>query len=145
MMIREIPNNLPAVGSPSSGEQGFTLVELLVAVLILSVGLLSVAGLTVTVIKGDLRSKQITTSTALCQQKLEEYKIKPFSNFTTGTPTTEDFCQILDVDGSSATFSGYRRVVTIQNGPATNMRTVSVRVERKPDNARTSLVTILAK
>ncbi len=52
-------------------EDGFTLLELLVALAILSVGLLGTAVLTTGIIRGNFFSKNITSATAVAQTTIE--------------------------------------------------------------------------
>ena len=54
--------------------KGFTLIEIMVAVTLLSVGLLGMAGLTVGIMRGNSLSNQVTTATALAQAKMEDIK-----------------------------------------------------------------------
>ena len=54
------------------GSQGFTLLEVLIAIVILSVGLLGMASLTVGIINGNALSKNLSTATTLAQDKMEE-------------------------------------------------------------------------
>jgi prepilin-type N-terminal cleavage/methylation domain-containing protein len=123
---------------------GFTLIEVLIAMVLIAVGLMSVAGLANTTINGNFLSKKIMTATSLSQQKMEYYKGITFSNFTTGT-FTEDFGTIPDAGGSTTTYSSYKRVVTIVNGPANNMRTINVNIYRKPDTLTVNVATIMAR
>jgi len=60
--------------------KGFTLVEFLVALSILGFGILSLAGLQVTAIKGNLGSKNLTTANVLAERKMEEFKNTSFAN-----------------------------------------------------------------
>ena len=54
--------------------KGFTLIEFMVALLILVVGVLSMGSLQVTAIKGNLASKNLTTANILAERKMEEFK-----------------------------------------------------------------------
>ncbi len=56
---------------PKKSQTGFTLVELLVAVVILAVGLLGLAQLQVTAIKTNSQSATKTAATSLAQQAIE--------------------------------------------------------------------------
>ena len=55
----------------SASQKGFTLLEVLIALVILSVGLLGLASLTASVIRTNSFSDDFTTATALAQDKLE--------------------------------------------------------------------------
>lgn len=63
---------------------GFTLVELLVALVILSIGLLALAGLQVVVVKGNAGSKNLTSAVILAEAKIEELKSNGFGSLTNG-------------------------------------------------------------
>ncbi|MDZ4133171.1 MAG: type IV pilus modification protein PilV [Dethiobacteria bacterium] len=65
-----------------SDNKGFTLIELLIAMLILSVGLLAVAGLQVTAIQGNASAKWVTAATTLAEEKMEELKSSGFSGLS---------------------------------------------------------------
>ncbi len=65
----------------SKNTKGFTLIEFMVALLILVVGVLSLGGLQVTAIKGNLASKNLTTANILAERRVEEFK-------TTATSST---------------------------------------------------------
>lgn len=57
---------------PNKSQAGFTLVELLVAVVILAIGLLGLAQLQVTAIKTNAQSATSTAATAIAQRVVEE-------------------------------------------------------------------------
>ena len=127
--------------------KGFTLVEIMIAMLLFSVALLGIASLATVVINGNNISKQVTTSTTLAQQKLEDYLSKGYGygNYTTGT-ITENYGTIPDSDGNTALYTGYKRVTVVQNGPAVNTRKLMVTVYRKNNNNSSAVIsTIVAK
>ena len=70
------------------GSQGFTLMEVLIAIVILSVGLLGMASLTVGIIKGNAFSKNASTATTLAQDKMEEISEKDYSDVAPETKAT---------------------------------------------------------
>lgn len=57
---------------PKASEAGFSLVELLIAVLIMAVGLLGLAELQITAMKTNTKSEGILSSTALAQMIVED-------------------------------------------------------------------------
>ena len=52
------------------GKRGFTLIEVLIAMTILSIGILGVAGLAGTVIRSSGYSQALTQATNIAQEKL---------------------------------------------------------------------------
>lgn len=54
--------------------QGFTLLEVLIAMFILTVAILALVSVTVTVIKGNASNKMVTTATTLAKDQLETIK-----------------------------------------------------------------------
>jgi prepilin-type N-terminal cleavage/methylation domain-containing protein len=68
-MMKESINKISDVASKSP--PGFTLLELLVTMLILTIGLLGTAGLTTAIIRGNSFNKNITSATAVAQTQLE--------------------------------------------------------------------------
>jgi len=61
-------------------ENGFTLIEVMVAMFILLVGILAHAAFTITVIRENSNSGNYSSASALAQDKLEELTNLPFTN-----------------------------------------------------------------
>ncbi len=61
-------------------EKGFTLLELIIAISILTVGLLAVGSMQTAAIVGNSRAYQITESTNAAQAQLEELVRKPWGS-----------------------------------------------------------------
>lgn len=123
-----------------NSQRGFTLLEVLVAILILTIGLLGTAGLTTGVIKGNHYSKNVTSATAAAQTKMEAIKSGGYSNAT----TTNFPSDTVSMGGMSFT----RTIAITNSSPATNMKTVSVTVSWTEANATSrsvNLQTILAE
>jgi len=59
-------------------EAGFTLIEVLIAIVILSVGLLSLAQMMALATRSNALSGRMTSSTALAREQLERLKAVPF-------------------------------------------------------------------
>ena len=77
-------------------QSGFTLLEVMMALLILSVALLGLASLSSTVIQNNSYSNNYTTATLLAQDKLEELLNRAFTHVdledaNTANNTTADF------------------------------------------------------
>ena len=65
--------------------RGFTLVEVLVAILILSIGLLAMVGMIGVAIQASAFSSKMSLATRSAQEKLEEIKSTPYANVTAGS------------------------------------------------------------
>ena len=131
----------------SRNEKGFTLLEILVALSILSIGLLGMAGLTTSIIHGNTLSRKVTTATTLGQDRMEHFRRLGYSTTPAcGTPPIiEDYNEITN-------YPFYKRVssfkaVPINAGcdPADNMKTVTITVSWDSDAQSVTLQTILAQ
>jgi len=122
--------------------RGFTLIEVLVTALVLTIGLLGTLGLATGIIRGNFFSKNITSATAIAQGQLEAVQNRGYVNATTTNfPTAAATVSMGGVD--------FSRTTTItDDSPSTNMKTISVTVTWTETNnaARSvSLQTILAQ
>ncbi|HLA26617.1 MAG TPA: prepilin-type N-terminal cleavage/methylation domain-containing protein [Syntrophales bacterium] len=100
--------------------KGFTLVEILAAMGILTIALLGLVSVTVMVIKGNSFSKTMTTATTLAKYKLEQLKNTSYGSLAGGTDTVESI---------------YTRTWTVtNNSPASGMTTVVVTVQWSWEN-----------
>jgi type IV pilus assembly protein PilV len=105
----------------SRATDGFTLIEILIATVIITVAFLGVASLTIGIMRGNSFSKRLTTATTLAYDRLEEIKRLGYSNVGTAVGT-ENY-------GTITNFSGYKRVTSVDNNlPDANMRTINVTV-----------------
>jgi type IV pilus assembly protein PilV len=117
-------------------KSGFTLIEVLVAMTLLSIGLLGVASLTMGVIKGNSYSKNVTTATIVAQQQIEQAQRIGYTSANTlaGNAT-------VSMGGTSFT----RATTVTDSSPAANMKAVSVVVSWNPGNNSVSLNTIISQ
>jgi len=105
----------------AQNQRGFTLIEIMVAITLLSIGLLGMAGLTVGIMRGNALSSQVTTSTALAQDKMEDIKRVGYSGVAEGR-STEDYN---DISG----YPLYQRVTEVDvESPDPGMKTVTITV-----------------
>lgn len=120
------------------GGQGFTLLEVLISIVILSVGLLGMAALAVGIINANRFNSEMTTATTLAQDKMEDIQRVGYANVAAETKAT-----------IPSPFSDYKREVTVtDDSPATDMKTVSVKIYwggASKEDHNVELETILAK
>lgn len=95
--------------------KGFTLVEIMVAMAILMIALLSLVSVTVMVIKGNSFSKTMTTAMTLARDSLEQLKNTGYNSLAGGTDTVGSI---------------YTRTWTVtRDSPAVDMTTIEVVVQ----------------
>lgn len=110
-------------------EQGFTMVEIMVAIAIILVGLLGIAQMQIMTMTTNSLANERTTAINLAQDQIELLRATPFANI--GLPPFGDTSGI------------YTRSWTVQNNtPAANMATVTVTVGWK--NKQVQLQSIIA-
>lgn len=91
----------PSLSLKEQGEAGFTLVEALIAVATLTVGLLALASMQVSAIRGTSISDKTTTALALAQGKMEDLLLKDYqdSDLRDSNPfNNSDLSSITSVD-----------------------------------------------
>jgi type IV pilus assembly protein PilV len=103
----------------SKPEPGFTLSEVLIAIVVLSVGLLGLSAMMIVATNSLAFSKKLTTATTLAQGKLEEIKYASYTSVIPANHPLEDYKTIPGYDQ-------FRREVTISAGPVPDTKTVIV-------------------
>jgi prepilin-type N-terminal cleavage/methylation domain-containing protein len=68
--------------SLTRSQRGFSLIEVLVAMAILSFSLLAVAGMQLTAINANVAAQRLDQATTLVQDKIEELMARPFTHAT---------------------------------------------------------------
>jgi type IV pilus assembly protein PilV len=104
--------------SQVSIEDGFTLIEIMITLVILSIGLTALAGLQVSAIKGNTFSKRMTAAVSIANQKLEQIKDTDYANILSESST--------QITQSNMLFT--RQVTVTNNSPLANTKTVNVTV-----------------
>jgi type IV pilus assembly protein PilV len=110
--------------SPRRSEQGFSLVEVLVSVMILSIGLMAVASMQINAGRSDIRSMGMTEGGALAHGKMEELIGRPYEH-----PDLVDD-DLIAVPRQPEIREEYSLVWSVaDNTPIPNVKTVTVIVE----------------
>jgi type IV pilus assembly protein PilV len=105
------------------GEKGFTLLEVIVAISILTFGLLAVASMQMTAIRGNYNASNITEATTVAQDRLENLMGLLYSD-----PLLDPDNYLSDPNPPSP--SGYTiTYVVSDNNPITNTRLIAVTVQ----------------
>jgi len=109
-----------ATMSSSTQSKGFTLLEVLITLVILSVALLALAGLMTTTVRNNAYGGTLTEATTMAQDKLEEFKATPWARLL---PTTPD--PGTDQRKSSTGINFARTWTIVENG---NVKTITLTV-----------------
>jgi Tfp pilus assembly protein PilV len=126
-------------------QEGFTLIEVFIAIFLLTVSLLGTAALTTGVIRGNKASRNITTATALAESCLQENRRVGYSSAGAVPAGGSNSC----VSGTATVSSdgvAFTRTLTIDSSVA-NIKTLTIAVswsEGAVGTKSVSLVTILA-
>jgi len=122
-------------------QEGFTLLEVFNAIVILTVSMLGTAALTTGVIRSNLASRNMTTATAIAQSCFEENRRVGYTN--AGAGSSSCLAGNANVTQGGVTFA---RTLTIDTS-VTNIKTLTVSVswsEGAVGAKSITLVTILA-
>ena len=118
---------------------GFTIIEVLIATVILATGLLGMAALSVEIMQGNSHSGHVTTATVLAQEKMEEIMRLGYDGIAASdTTTTEDY-------NTMGNYPAYKRVTVVDvDNPASGIKTVTVNILWDADNRSMAMQTLLA-
>lgn len=108
-------------------QEGFTLVEVLIALMVLTVGLLGMAALTGSLVSAGALSRDRVAATTLAQAKIEEFKNTTISSSSTGSDTQGAFARTWTVTNGSPTANTATVVVTVSWPWSGGTRTVVLR------------------
>lgn len=120
------------------GEGGFTLLEVLIALVVLCVGIVGAAGLAVTTVQGNDAANKVTRATILAKDKIEEVRTAGYAAADAQAGT--------EAYGSISGDPAFRRVTTVTDDtPDVWMKTVSVTVEWASGGHTVALSTIITR
>jgi type IV pilus assembly protein PilV len=99
-------------------EEGFTLIEIMIALVVMSIGLTALAAVQISAIRGNAFSKRMTTAVSIADETLEQIKSMPYVDIVSvsSTQTTQ----------SDMNFT--RQVTVTNNIPLANTKTINVTV-----------------
>jgi len=83
--------------------KGMTLIEVLIALAVLSIALLAMAMTSLSVMRGNATNDMVTQAATVAQDKMEELKNIPFDSLSSGNDTAGDYTRQWVVTNISAT------------------------------------------
>ena len=121
---------------PLCPNAGFSLLETMLALVILSISLLALAGLQMIALRGNTFSRSMATAVSIAEQKMEQVKNTPYANIAAESAT--------QVTASNMNFT---RQVTVADGPLANTKAVSVIVswQEKSQTHKLPIATIIGQ
>lgn len=129
----------PTIRTPplSRHDAGYSLLEVMVALVVLSLGAMIVAGSMVTVLSATTRAGEQSRATALAVQKLESLKAEPATEVDAEPPQAIDAEGTPDPDGA---YTRWVEVVDEDGGASANTKEVTVVVEYQAGEGGEQLV-----
>jgi type IV pilus assembly protein PilV len=120
-------------------QNGFTLLEVLIALAIFSIGLLAINAMTTMVIKSNYKSKNLTSAVHLAQNKLDTLKAGMYASVIDSSEAG------LDPQGVAGA-GIFNRSVDVTTTTTPEYKTVKVRVSwSDPDLREVAMQTIIAQ
>jgi prepilin-type N-terminal cleavage/methylation domain-containing protein len=110
-------------------EGGFTLIEVMVAIAILSFGILAVAMMQTTAMRANYRGYRLTEATTLAQDRVEYLRTQPYTSLVIGDDQA-------DPDPNNPRADITFDVQDLQAISGTNGRLITVKVQFPGDQAR---------
>ena len=124
----------------ATDQTGFTLIEVFIAIVILTVGVLGTAALTTGVVRGNLSGKNLTTATAIAQSCFEENRRVGYSSAGSVPAGGSNSC----VTGNATVTLGgvaYTRNLAIDTS-VSNVKTLTVTVTWSEGAVGTKSITL---
>ncbi len=125
-----------------NNHNGFTMMDMLIALALLTIGLLGMAKLTVAIIFGNQVSNMVTKATIVAESKMEDIRRSGYKGIaSTDTTNTDDFNEINN-------YPEFQRITKIDaDAPVEGIKTITVTVNWKIRKRPKTMVisTMLAK
>jgi type IV pilus assembly protein PilV len=141
--------------------EGFTLIEVMVAIVVLTVGLLAVGTMQISAIRGNFMSGNTSVALSLASEKMEDLLNSSFAdppgvqkltdtvsgnNTNLSSTTSVDYEELVSEDGAVGTGGFYRRIWNIANvpnlSPAPTTKNVMVIVTWENNRHRISISSV---
>lgn len=141
-------------------QEGFSLLEVLIALVILAIGLLAVAQMQITAIKGNAYGSEMTSASSLASNTIERFMGLPYTDLDlmlTGPPPDTSSTSVaasivggtLDplgaIEGGINNQNYTRAYWVVDNSPYAGMRQITVRVAWTDSNNRVKNVTMVTQ
>jgi len=140
MLLAQVRTNVEHDSPMSDHRKGMTLLEVVVAMGLVFVALLALAGLATTAIKGAAAGKHMTVATSLAQEKLEEIMRGGYRR-----DAVEGWASV-EAYGSLVEYPLYQRTTRIQSQVLmAGLYIVSVTVSWEKDQHAVTLSTMVAE
>ena len=134
-------------------QSGFTLLEVLIAITILTIGLLGAASMQVSAIRGNHFSERVTTGLCLAEDRMEELMRRSYTDalledvnedepLDTIDAAKLDHEEAIDATGQVVAGGPYRRIWNVQESTGPDIKTITVIVTWDDDRHRVSLTSI---
>jgi prepilin-type N-terminal cleavage/methylation domain-containing protein len=107
--------------APRPSDRGFTFIETLIGLTILSIGVLALIELQYVVLKGNSASQKRLTAASLAEVRMNELRNVGYANIIAEAPT-----QVSSTNMPNATFT--RQVIVANDTPVANSKTVTINV-----------------
>lgn len=136
-----------------SEQKGFTILEILIAISILTVGLLAVATMQVSAIRGNKLSDDLTIALALSEDKMERLQNIPYNDPDLADTVTGNNANLssitsvdheeLNIDETGSAGGKFRRIWNIADStPIINNKTVTILVTWDNNKHKVSISSI---
>lgn len=95
--------------------RGFSLIEVLIGMVFLAIGLLAIAGLQITSIRGNFFSNNLMQATYVAQDRLEFLKNRPYDSAELGAVNNKDDVKV-PISGVGVVYNGKYTIVNNVSG-----------------------------